>query len=151
MPGLSAPPPPPPGSLDHEVPQSTWRCLGRSDDLVGDGPFALSADGLDLVVVRTDAGLRAYQGRCPHQGALLGEGEMDGTVLVCRNHRWRFDGATGEREGAPGCLVSCPVEMRGPELWADVSPLSRAQTLGITARRTLADLPGPKGLPVIGN
>jgi len=129
----------------------SWRLLCQVDDLVGDGPFALSADGLDLVVVRTEGGLRAYQGRCPHQGALLGEGEMDGSALVCRNHRWRFDGASGERQGGPGCLVSCPVEMRGTELWADVSPLSRDAALGTTARRTLDDLPGPKGLPVIGN
>jgi len=148
VPRLSAPPR---GSLEHEVAQSTWKCLGRAQDLAGEGPFALSADGLDLVVVRTEGGLRAYQGRCPHQGALLGEGEMDGNVLVCRNHRWRFDGATGARLGAPGCLVSCPVEQRGTELWADVSPLSRAGTLGVTARRTLDDLPGPRGLPVIGN
>jgi cytochrome P450/nitrite reductase/ring-hydroxylating ferredoxin subunit len=142
---------PPIVSLEHKVTQSTWKCLGRTDDLVGDGPFAVSADGLDLVVVRTESRLRAYQGRCPHQGALLGEGEMDGSALVCRNHRWRFDAATGERQGGPGCLVSCPVETRGTELWADVAPLSRTEALGAIARRTLDDLPGPKGLPLVGN
>ena len=102
VPRSSAPPAAP---FERTVAHATWRCLGRTDDLLGDGPFALSADGLDLVVVRTEGGLRAYQGRCPHQGALLGEGEMDGNALVCRNHWWRFDGATGERLGVPGCLV----------------------------------------------
>ena len=43
----------------------------RLDELHGDGPHALSADGFDIVVVRTPAGLRAFEGRCPHQGALL--------------------------------------------------------------------------------
>ena len=147
MPGLSAPPR---GSLEHQLIQPTWKCLGRAQDLVGEGPFALSADGLDLVVVRTEGGLRAYQGRCPHQGALLGEGEMDGNVLVCRNHRWRFDSVTGERQGAPGCLVSCPAEMRGAELWVDVSPLLRAATLGIAGRRTLDDLPGHEEMRAAG-
>ena len=128
-----------------------WTRLARVDELRGDGPFALSVDGLDLVVVRSEAGYRAYQGRCPHQGALLGEGEMDGDALVCRNHRWRFDSATGMRVGGPGCLVSCPVEVRGTELWADVSPLARTEAVGAIAHRTLDDLPGPKGFPLVGN
>ena len=128
-----------------------WTRLARVDELRGDGPFALSVDGLDLAVVRSEAGYRAYQGRCPHQGALLGEGEMDGDALVCRNHRWRFDSATGMRVGGAECLVSCPVEVRGTELWVDVSPLARTEGVGATAHRTLDDLPGPKGYPLVGN
>jgi cytochrome P450/nitrite reductase/ring-hydroxylating ferredoxin subunit len=138
-------------SAEALVASSTWKCLGRIDDLAGDGPFALTADGLDVVIARTEGGLRAYQGRCPHQGALLGEGEMDGNVLVCRNHRWRFDSATGERQGGPGCLVSCPVETRSGELWADVSPLLQLDNATMAAGRTLDDLPGPKGVPLLGN
>ena len=64
--------------------------VASSSDLVGDGPFALSAGGVDVALVRTGAGWRAFQGRCPHQGALLGEGEIEGDTLVCRNHRWKF-------------------------------------------------------------
>ena len=129
-----------------------WKRLGEAADLRGDGPFALSVGGLDLVVVRTATGLRAYQGRCPHQGALLGEGEMDGDTLICRNHRWHFDAATGTRKGGPECLVSCPIETRGAELWVDVSPLQRSgSTLGNVARRRIEDLPGPKGWPLVGN
>ena len=136
-------------SADGEVRGTGWVCLGREAELRGNGPFAVSADGLDLVIVRAESGLRAYQGRCPHQGALLGEGEMDGTALVCRNHRWRFDAASGAREGGPGCLVSCSIETRGADLWVDVAPLRRAQGAASIARRRLEDLPGPKGLPLI--
>jgi cytochrome P450/nitrite reductase/ring-hydroxylating ferredoxin subunit len=138
-------------SLGTAVGGAVWTHLGQVTDLRGDGPFVLSAGGVDLVVVRTEAGIRAYQGHCPHQGALLGEGEMDGDTLVCRNHRWRFNSATGQREGGPGCLVACPVETRGTELWADISPLRRVDASNEIARRTLEDLPGPKGLPLIGN
>jgi phenylpropionate dioxygenase-like ring-hydroxylating dioxygenase large terminal subunit len=48
------------------------------DQLQCDGPYALSANGFDIVAVRTPAGWRAFNGRCPHQGALLGEGEIEG-------------------------------------------------------------------------
>ena len=124
--------------------------IANLDELHGDGPHALSADGFDVVVVRTPAGLRAFEGRCPHQGALLGEGELDGDKLVCRNHRWRFNVDFGQREGGPQCLTSCPVVERGGAIFVDVSGLSRGPGR-IVAKRTLDDLPGPRGLPFLGN
>ena len=132
--------------------------VGRSQELAGDGPYALAAGGTDLVLVRTQEGPRVFQGRCPHQGALLGEGELDGGTLVCRNHRWRFDATTGRREGGPECLVSCPVVETGGEVLVDPSPLAdadaRAQRAARAARPALrrpTDLPGPRALPLVGN
>jgi cytochrome P450/nitrite reductase/ring-hydroxylating ferredoxin subunit len=124
--------------------------VANLDELHGDGPLALSANGFDVVVVRTPAGLRAFEGRCPHQGALLGEGELDGDTLVCRNHRWRFSVDSGQREGGPQCLASCPVVEREHAIFVDVSGLSRGPGR-IVAKRTLDDLPGPRGLPFLGN
>ena len=124
--------------------------VANLDELRGDGPHALSADGFDIVAVRTPAGLRAFGGRCPHQGALLGEGELDGDKLVCRNHRWRFSVDSGQREGGPQCLASCPVAERERAIFVDVSGLSRGPDR-IVAKRTLDDLPGPRGLPFLGN
>ena len=124
--------------------------VANLEDLHGDGPHALSAGGLDVVVVRTPAGLRAFEGRCPHQGALLGEGELDGDTLVCRNHRWRFSVDSGQRDGGPQCLASCPVVEGVRAIFVDVSGLSRGAGR-IVAKRTLDDLPGPRGLPFLGN
>jgi cytochrome P450/nitrite reductase/ring-hydroxylating ferredoxin subunit len=124
--------------------------VARVEDLRGDGLFALSGGGVEVVAVRTAAGLKAYQGLCPHQGALLGEGELDGDTLVCRNHRWRFSAETGQRVGGPECLVACPIEARDGELWADVSPL-QAKKDATGPRRRVRDLPGPRGLPLLGN
>lgn len=122
--------------------------IARLEELHGDGPFALSGAGVDVVVVRTSAGLKAYEGRCPHQGALLGEGELQGGTLVCRNHGWRFDAATGARAGGPQCLRACPLRVDGPTLLADVSALPTAGPARATRR--LKDLPGPRGLPLLG-
>src|SRR6202047_3686462 len=124
--------------------------VANLDQLHGDGAYALSAKGFDIVVVRTPAGFRAVDGRCPHQGALLGEGELDGDKLVCRNHRWRFSVDSGQREGGPQCLASCPVVERERAIFVDVSVLSRGPGQ-IAPKRTLDDLPGPRGLPFLGN
>jgi nitrite reductase/ring-hydroxylating ferredoxin subunit len=119
-------------------------------DLTGPGPFALSASGVDVALVRTAAGWRAFQGRCPHQGALLGEGEIEGAKLVCRNHRWRFSLDSGLRDGGPECLASCPVAERDGAIFIDVSNLKNASREA-TGIRSLDDLPGPKPLPLVGN
>jgi cytochrome P450/nitrite reductase/ring-hydroxylating ferredoxin subunit len=124
--------------------------VARLDELEGDGPHAVSAQGTDLVILRTPSGFRAFEGRCPHQGALLGEGEIEGAELVCRNHRWRFSIETGARNGGPECLASCPVIEREGALYVDISALRRSAR-GLTARRRLEDLPGPRGLPLLGN
>ncbi|MEX2282538.1 MAG: cytochrome P450 [Gemmatimonadota bacterium] len=133
-------------------PDTRLRKVAQLSELAGAGPFAANAGGLDVVVVRTATGLKAFEGRCPHQGALLGEGMMDGGVLVCRNHGWRFDAETGARRGGSECLVSCSVELRGDEVWVDTAALERAhqERKGI-ARRTLSDLPGPRSFPIVGN
>jgi cytochrome P450/nitrite reductase/ring-hydroxylating ferredoxin subunit len=121
-----------------------------ADRLEGEGPYAVAAGGQDLILLRTPGGVRVYQGRCPHQGALLGEGELEADTLVCRNHRWRFNVSTGKRQGGPQCLVACPVVEQAGQLLVDLAPLAVAEAPS-RARRRVEDLPGPKGLPVLGN
>ena len=124
--------------------------VAKVDDLSGDGPFALSGDGLDIALVRTPSGWRAFEGRCPHQGALLGEGEIEGGALVCRNHRWRFALDTCQRVGGPERLKPCAAVERDGHVLVDVSgraePVRQAR-----AARPLGSVPGPRGAPIVGN
>ena len=130
---------------------NSWKRVALAAEMRGDGPHAVAADGLDVVLVRAPAGLRAFQGRCPHRGALLGEGELHEGQLVCRNHRWRFDVETGRRDGGPECLTSCPVREAGEEILVDVSALTQEKCAPLRGRRRFQDLPGPPKLPIIGN
>jgi cytochrome P450/nitrite reductase/ring-hydroxylating ferredoxin subunit len=134
--------------------KAEWARAARAEDLKGDGPFALGAGGYDVVLLRGRDGLLAYEGRCPHQGALLGEGELEGAALVCKNHRWRFDVETGARIGGQQCLRSCGVKEEGGEVFVDIAALAKAAeapaTNGTRIRRA-ADLPGPRALPLVGN
>ena len=130
-------------------PETFVRAASLSE-LKGAGPFALSPNGVDVVLARFGGGWRAFGGRCPHQGALLGEGELDGGALVCRNHGWRFALNSGLRDGGPECLASCPVAERNGALFVDIAGF-KPSAAGIAATRSLDDLPGPKPLPLIGN
>jgi cytochrome P450/nitrite reductase/ring-hydroxylating ferredoxin subunit len=127
--------------------------------LRGNGPHAVSVGGVDLILLRSKGQARVYQGRCPHRGALLGEGELEGDALVCRNHRWRFDAETGKRQGGPQCLVACPVVEQAGEILVDLTPLAALDDGAAAAERAAAEgklrdleeLPGPRGMPLVGN
>ena len=122
--------------------------VGRLD---GPGPHALSVAGHDLVVVRTREGLRAFQGHCPHRGALLGEGELEGDTLICRNHRWRFGTSDGRREGGPECLASYPVTETDGDVFVELPEVAPPRKQASDGLRNLDALPGPPGLPLVGN
>jgi cytochrome P450/nitrite reductase/ring-hydroxylating ferredoxin subunit len=129
-----------------------WARVARAGEVEAGRPYAVSARGMDLVLLRTRTGLRAYEARCPHQGALLSEGEVEGDALVCRNHRWRFDAETGRRVGGGSeCLKPCAVRESDGDVLVDPSSLTSDAPSAARPTRTLADLPGPRPLPVVGN
>ena len=126
--------------------------IARADALQGPGPYAVSANGIDIAILRTPQGLRAFQGHCPHQGALLGEGEIEGDALVCRNHRWQFGIADGRRRGGPECLARYEIVEERGEVFVEIPAERRVEVSSTAAnRRTIADLPGPRGWPLVGN
>ena len=130
----------------------TFVQVAKAADLNGDGPFSVSANGLDVALVRTPAGWRAFDGRCPHQGALLGEGEVDSGALVCRNHRWRFALDSGQRLGGPERLACIPVRERNGQIFVDVTNRAgAAKEAKPRATRPIQSAPGPRGLPILGN
>jgi cytochrome P450/nitrite reductase/ring-hydroxylating ferredoxin subunit len=143
---------PTPGRSSTELmKQDTFIRVADLSELKTGGPFAISANQTDIVLLRAGAEWRAFAGRCPHQGALLGEGELDGEVLVCRNHRWRFSIDCGQREGGPERLASCPVAERDGGVFVDLTGLKPSPPARIVPTRRMDDLPGPRPLPLIGN
>ncbi|MFD1659107.1 Rieske (2Fe-2S) protein [Streptomyces caeni] len=54
-----------------------------------------------LAVYRLGGRLYAVADRCPHAGAALSQGEVEGTVVTCPGHGSQFDLCTGERVRGP--------------------------------------------------
>ena len=69
--------------------------------------------------------LHAIDDSCPHAGASLLGGVLDGRVVRCRAHGLRFDLATGGMPGARGFGVRAyAIEMRGDTAWLALDELS---------------------------
>ena len=68
-----------------------------SIDQLWDGEMqAFRLGDATILLLRIDGRYHAYQGRCPHQGAALVDGDLDdGGLLTCAAHGWQFDAMTG--------------------------------------------------------
>jgi nitrite reductase/ring-hydroxylating ferredoxin subunit len=75
-------------------------------------PVQISHGDFHVVVVRIGDDFHAMNDVCPHRGAFIGSGPLDGTVLTCPWHDWSFDVTTGECLTNPNaCQTKFPVSV----------------------------------------
>jgi nitrite reductase/ring-hydroxylating ferredoxin subunit len=67
----------------------------RVEDIWDGEMAAFRVHDVAILLVKLGGQIHAYDGRCPHQGAALVEGELSGAVLTCHAHHWQFDAVTG--------------------------------------------------------
>jgi nitrite reductase/ring-hydroxylating ferredoxin subunit len=78
--------------------------VGHARDLEGRLGFlgmVAVPDGEPVALYRVGYGYCAVADRCPHAGAALHEGELEGGVLTCPRHGSQFDVTTGARVRGP--------------------------------------------------
>lgn len=79
---------------------------------------AVTVGQKNILLIRNDFGVFAYENKCPHLGVPLCLGTMSGDRLVCSAHHWEFQASTGQGiNPADTCLKSYKVELRDPEIW----------------------------------
>lgn len=64
-------------------------------------------DGIGVAVFRVDGELFALDNACTHEDGPLGEGRVEGGVVTCPYHDWRFDIRSGECLSHANRSVSC--------------------------------------------
>ena len=84
---------------------SDWRDLGPAADFAPGRVRAARVAGVRLAVGRTERGFFAVDGLCPHAGGVLGEGILDGDLLVCPLHAYAFDVRSGACADDESCRV----------------------------------------------
>jgi nitrite reductase/ring-hydroxylating ferredoxin subunit len=60
------------------------------DDIAVGTMKMIKVDGHRVCLVRTRGGLHAIDHACPHEGYGLTQGELDGDLLTCAWHNWKF-------------------------------------------------------------
>jgi 3-phenylpropionate/trans-cinnamate dioxygenase ferredoxin subunit len=78
-------------------------------------------DGRSVELFNIDGAVHAIDNSCPHNGASLANGQLEGRVLRCPAHGLRFDLVTGCMPGAGGlCLKKLSVHVQSGELYVVV-------------------------------
>jgi nitrite reductase/ring-hydroxylating ferredoxin subunit len=76
--------------------------------------------GKTIAVANVNGKLFAINGTCLHEGGPLGEGALNGSVVICPWHAWEYDVITGKIVGNLSEGVACyPVEVRGDDIFVD--------------------------------
>ncbi len=90
-------------------------------DLKADGRLVVKPNGRQIVLFEGADGIHACNNRCPHEGYPLSEGDIDGCVLTCNWHNWKFDLSSGETLVGGDTLRRYPVEVAGDDVLLDLA------------------------------
>ncbi len=82
----------------NQVPPGTGNCV--------------TVAGKDVALFNVDGTIYAMGDSCLHQGSSLAAGKLDGKVVTCRSHGWRYDVTTGSMMNVAGYgVASYPVKV----------------------------------------
>jgi nitrite reductase/ring-hydroxylating ferredoxin subunit len=84
-----------------------------------DGMMKLkSVEGVPVLLIKQSGQIFAIDNRCPHQGCGFSGGTLDGLVIVCPCHEWRFNLETGEYEEEPAFkLTKFEWKIKDGKIW----------------------------------
>ena len=82
------------------------RVCPSSDVPAGEGRV-VEAGGRTLALFNVDGAFYAIDNTCAHRGGPLGEGELDGTIVTCPWHGWRWDVKSGANANNPAVKMTC--------------------------------------------
>lgn len=95
--------------------------VGQVTDLPAGEGRVVDADGKALALFNVDGVFYALDNACSHRGGPLGEGEIEGAVVVCPWHAWRWDVKTGANVNNPAVRMACfPVSLDGGNVFVEL-------------------------------
>lgn len=83
------------------------------------GAKVVESGGRMIALFNVDGDYFAIDDACPHHGASLGCGTLEGEIVTCPWHGWKFNVKTGQMPMAGG-VDSYPVSTDGDSIWIEV-------------------------------
>ena len=95
--------------------------VGRAAEVPLGTGRVFEVGGRALAVFNVDGVFYAIDNECSHRGGPLGEGDLEGRVVLCPWHAWRWDVTTGANLNNPAVKVACyPITEREGSLFVDL-------------------------------
>lgn len=80
---------------------SSWTATVDEAKVREGSPVPVYPKGVGVLLIRLDGELHAIRNRCAHMACPLEGGLLEGPILTCPCHDWRFDVRSGEFLDAP--------------------------------------------------
>ena len=78
----------------------------------------VSFEGTPVLLIKQQGKIFVIDNRCPHMGCGFSGGVLDGLVVVCPCHDWRFSLVTGEYEDEPSMkLITFEWKIELGKIW----------------------------------
>lgn len=92
------------------------------DEVVEGRGTVVNVGGRAVALFRADGAFYAIDNTCPHRGGPLGEGDVDGHVVMCPWHAWEVDVRTGALVRNASVRVPCfAVSVQDGALYVDLT------------------------------
>ena len=70
--------------------------VARLDEVPPGTGMTVTVAGKDQALFNVDGAMYAVDDGCLHAGGSLGAGSLEGKVVTCRSHGWKYDVTTGK-------------------------------------------------------
>ena len=80
---------------------SNWVRVARTTDCPHGCGLERVAEERVIALFNVEGEYFALDGVCPHQGGPLGRGTLEGCIVACPWHGWRFDVTNGQNQLNP--------------------------------------------------
>ena len=92
--------------------------VGRLEEFPERRGRAVRVAGEAVAVFRVGSSVYALRDACPHMGASLADGRIDGGCVECHWHHWRFDLETGQADERSWARAArYEVRVQSGEVW----------------------------------
>ena len=95
--------------------------VGAAGELATGEARVVEVGGRELALFNVDGIYHCIENACPHRGGPLGEGDLDGRVVSCPWHAWRWDVTTGANTNNPAVRVAAyPVSVEDGAVFVEL-------------------------------
>lgn len=94
----------------------------EENELSEDSVKLVDVEGTPVLLVKVHGEIFAFDNRCPHMSCGFSGGVLEGDVIICPCHEWRFNLKTGECENEPAYqLVKFVSKVESGKIWVKPS------------------------------
>jgi nitrite reductase (NADH) small subunit len=95
--------------------------VAKVGDVAAGTGRVVDAGGRTLALFNVSGAYYAIDNDCVHRGGPLGDGPLEGRIVSCPWHAWRWDVTTGANANNPAIRVPCfPVTVEHDDIYVEL-------------------------------